>query len=431
MKILKSEKLSPFGGLNFVLEELDRLQVEKEFSYFLPSLPPQSNYSWRDVLYSFWSVFFCGGDCIEDLSVHFSRRFSNPTLKIPSPDTVLRRFAQTTLKKEVIKTPRGVSTHELNFHPTLNKLNISILKKLDVLPKKDITLDFDNTLIYTRKADARMTYMKEFGYNPGVGLIDGNVVFVENRNGNTSGQILQEKSLGDAFNLLEEQQINVSRFRADAAFFKFETLQVINKYVDKLYIRPHMSEAVARAIAQVEEWLPFERAVKEPEFLGEVLFTPFIRTAERLEYPVELPEYRLIVIKQKRLDGQINLFTKEAFCYWCILTSDYEMTAEEIVDFYAKRGAAEREFDVLKNDFGWNNLPFSKFEQNTVFLLFTAICKNIYTYLIRFFSGKSDRLKPTFRIKKFIFRFICIPAKWVHKARSWHLRVFGELCFKT
>jgi len=431
MKILKSEKVSPFGGLNFVLEELDRLKIEKEFSTFLPSLPPQSNYSWRDILYSFWSVFFCGGDCIEDLSEHFSSRFSNPTLKIPSPDTVLKRFAELAVNTDLLKTPRGVKTHELNFQPELNKLNLKLVKKLGLLPEKDITLDFDNTIIYTRKADARMTYTKEFGYNPGVGLVEGNVVFVENRNGNTSSQILQEKSLSDAFTLLEEQQIKVSRFRADAAFFKFETLQVVNKYVDKLYVRPRMNEAVARAIAQVEKWLPLKNGIEEPEFLGEALFTPFIRTAERLEDPVELTEYRLIVIKQRRLDGQVNLFTGEAFCYRCILSSDYEMTAEEIVDFYGQRGAAEREFDVLKNDFSWNNLPFSKLDQNTVFLLFTAMCKNIYTYLIRLFSAKSESLRPTFRIKKFIFRFICIPAKWVRKARSWHLRLFGELCFKT
>jgi hypothetical protein len=431
MKILKSEKVSPFGGLNFVLEELDRLKIEKELSTFLPVLPAQSSYTWRDILYSFWSVFLCGGDCIEDLSEHFSSRFSNPTLKIPSPDTVLKRFTELAVATELIKTPRGVKTHELNVQSELNKLNIKLVNKLGLLPDKDLTLDFDNTIIYTGKADAKMTYTKEFGYNPGVGLIDGNVVFVENRNGNTSSQILQEKSLSDAFTLLEEQQVKVSRFRADAAFFKFETLQVVNKYVDKFYVRPRMNEAVARAISKVKDWQPIDRNIVDPEFLGEVLFTPFIRTAERLEYPVELPEYRLIVIKQKRFDGQVNLFTQEAFGYRCILTSDFEMTAREVVDFYGKRGAAEREFDVLKNDFGWQNLPFSKLEQNTVFLLFTAICKNIYTYLIRLFSSKSESLKPTFRIKKFIFRFICIPAKWVRKARSWHLRLFGELCFKT
>lgn len=431
MKIIKSAKLSPFGGLNFVLNELKRLKLEDEFSTSLPSLPIQSRYNWRDILFSFWSIFFCGGDCIEDLSEHISSRFSNPTLNIPSADTVLKRFTELSTKKEIIKTPRGSSSHELNFNNALNELNLNILKKLNILPKEDLTLDFDNTLIYTRKADAKMTYKKQFGYNPGVGLIDGNVVFVENRNGNSSGQVLQETSLDRMFKLMQHHQINVSRFRADSAFFKLETLQVINQYVNKLYIRPRMNEAVARAIANIEEWTTFERNTEEPEFLGETLFTPFIRTAKRLNQDIELPEYRLIVIKQKRLDGQINLFTKEAFCYWCIITSDFEMSPEQVVQFYGNRGAAEKEFDVLKNDFGWSNIPFSKLEQNTVFLLFTAICKNIYTYLIRLFSSKAKNLKATFRIKKFIFRFICIPAKWVYKARSWHLRLYGELCFKT
>lgn len=431
MKVLKSEKVSPFGGLNFVLEEFDKLNLATDLASFLPPLAIQSQYNWRDILYSFWSIFFCGGDCIEDLSEHFPSRFSHPKLKIPSPDTVLKRFVELSQSKEVIKTPRGVSTHELSFHSVLNELNISILKRLDILPKQDLTLDFDNTPIYTKKKDARMSYKKQACYNPGVGLVDGNIVFVENRNGNTDGQVLQENTLTKAFQLLSQEGIKISRFRADSAFYKFETLRVINKYVDKVYIRPRMSDPVARAINNINQWTPFKRDAHEPEFLGETLFTPFIRAIERIDYDDVLPEYRLIVIKQKRHDGQINIFTNEAFEYWCILTSDFDMSAEEIVKFYAQRGAAEREFDVLKNDFAWNNLPFSKLEQNTVFLIFTAICKNIYTYLIRLFSSKLKSLKPTFRIKKFIFRFITIPAKWVYKARTWQLRTYIDIGLVT
>lgn len=431
MKVLKSEKVSPFGGLNFVLQELDHLQTGRLLSDSLPALPHQSHYGWRDILYSFWSVFFCGGDCIEDLSEHLSSRFSNPTLQIPSADTVLKRMSELAIKKEVIKTPRGASTHEICFHESLNKLNMKIVKRLNILSKKELTLDYDNTLLYTRKADARMAYTKQYGYNPGVGLIDGNVIFVENRNGNSAAQILQEVSLERMFKLLDENQVKVTRFRADSASFKFETLQVINKYVDKLYIRPRMNEVVARAIAQIEQWTQLERGTDIPELIGEVKFTPFQRTLERMSNKIALPEYRLVVIKQKRFDGQANLFTQEAYCYWCVLTTDFEMSAEQIVDFYSKRGAAEREFDVLKNDFGWNNMPFSKIDKNTVFLLFTAICKNIYTYLIRLLSAKTVGLKPIFRIKKFIFRFICIPAKWVRKARGWHLRLYGTINFQT
>jgi len=91
----------------------------------------------------------------------------------------------------------------------------------------------------------------------------------------------------------------------------------------------------------------------------------------------------------------------------------------------------EKGFDVLKNDFGWKNLPFSKLEQNTVFLFFTAMCRNLYSYIITSFSKKFKHLKPIFRIKKFIFRFITIPAKWIKKARRWHLRIYSKIAFKT
>ena len=37
---------------------------------------------------------------------------------------------------------------------------------------------------------------------------------------------------------------------------------------------------------------------------------------------------------------------------------------------------------ILTNDFGWAHLPFSTMEDNTVFLLFTAMLKNFYQYLL-------------------------------------------------
>src|SRR5690606_14942534 len=101
------------------------------------------------------------------------------------------------------------------------------------------------------------------------------------------------------------------------------------------------------------------------------------------------------------------------------------------VYFYNNRGASEKEFEVLKYDFGWNNLPFSKLEENNVYLIITAMCKNIYHYLIRYFSSIVTNLQPNFRLKKFILRFITIPAKWINHSRQKHLKIFGEISFKT
>ena len=56
----------------------------------------------------------------------------------------------------------------------------------------------------------------------------------------------------------------------------------------------------------------------------------------------------------------------------------------EIVEFYNKRGAKERIFDDLNNSFGWNRLPKSFMNENTVFLLIMAAPDtNFYQLLVK------------------------------------------------
>jgi hypothetical protein len=52
MKVLKSSHINPFGGLNFVLHEFDRLKLGDLLCQNLPKLPSQSKYSWKDILSS-------------------------------------------------------------------------------------------------------------------------------------------------------------------------------------------------------------------------------------------------------------------------------------------------------------------------------------------------------------------------------------------
>ena len=126
-----------------------------------------------------------------------------------------------------------------------------------------------------------------------------------------------------------------------------------------------------------------------------------------------------------------NFLYKFLFCYHFVFPIKtwltYEIVWSTTLYFYNQRGKQEREFDILKNDFIWNKMPFSKLEQNTVFLITTAICRNIYNHIISTFSKRYKNLSPEYRIKKFIFRFICIPAKWIKSSRLWKLRVYGEI----
>ncbi len=309
----------------------------------------------------------------------------------------------------------------------LNTLNIKLLKRLKVLRKKGNVLDYDNTLIYTNKSSARMSYKKQNAYCPGVGLIGKQVVFIENRNGNSAAKDLQSQTLERMFDLFEEQNIEIDAFRADSASFDMDILSMVRKNCRNLFIKARMSTTLAQTFSNITTWKKLD-GTNEEAYIGETTYIPFVKAARRRKKDAdELAEYRLVVKKIPRKDGQINLFTNEACIYSAIITLEKEMTNEQVFHYYNQRGTSEKEFDVLKNDFGWQKLPSSKIESNTVYLIMTAMCRNIYDYIINLFSKKFKNLSPHFRIKKFIFQFVSIPAKWIKSGRYNILRLYGDL----
>jgi hypothetical protein len=432
MKILNSFSISSFGGLNFVVKEAIDLRINNLFESSLPALPAQSRYKWFDIIMSYWSVFFCGGDCAEDLSINLKDGFrDNPIINVPSPDRVLNRIKSLSDSARFFTTDRGEKEHHFSLAEELNRLNIKMLSLLPGFNKKNVVLDYDNTIIFTEKADAQRTYKKENGYCPGVGIVGKHIVYLENRNGSSNAHVLQHETIERMCSLLHETGVTIDVIRADSASYTYEIIKAMEKNANRIFIKARMTNALERAIANIKEWEEIKIG-NDVVLRGSTSFTPFVRYARGNNAKTDsLKEYRVVVTKEAREDGQINMFTGEAYNYSPILTNDFEMTDDEVVRFYNARGAQEREFDVLKNDFGWNNMPFSKLEQNTVFLLIMAMCKNLYAHIIVKFSTMVKFLSPNFRIKKFIFRFICIPGKWIKTGRYHRLRIYGRNGFGT
>ena len=79
------------------------------------------------------------------------------------------------------------------------------------------------------------------------------------------------------------------------------------------------------------------------------------------------------------------------------------------------------------NDFGWAHLPKSFMNQNTVFLLITAMAANFYRYIVALpLMAVLFGIKATDRVKSFLFRFIDVPAKWIKTARQYKLNIYSE-----
>lgn len=64
--------------------------------------------------------------------------------------------------------------------------------------------------------------------------------------------------------------------------------------------------------------------------------------------------------------------------------------------------------------------------QNTVFLLITAMAANFYRYIVALpLMAVLFGIKATDRVKSFLFRFIAVPAKWIKTARQYKLNIYS------
>lgn len=431
MKIQNRKSISAFGGINFVFEYLEQSRYGDLINTLLPTLKNQSKYKWSDIIYSLLSIYMCGGDCMEDLQTHLKSHFhNNPFIKLPSPDTVLRRLAQLSENHKLCSTKRGTVDHIYNTNALLENLCIALLKKQGVFDSNEIILDYDNTILFCEKNDSKMTYKSHSGYQPGVCTVnEQQVLYIENRNGNSDAKSFQADTLNRLFDLLRANHIRkADHFRADAASYQYDVISLLSKKVENFYIGCRTSH-VEKFFSKITYWESIKDNCNETIEIGEINITPFQRQAKKLGETAE--EYRLVVKRKPKKDGQYELFTQDAYEYRAILTNNKHYSACEIVLFYNHRGNMEKQFDILKNDFGWNQMPFSSLQNNTVFLYMTAICRNLYNKLIDYFSKKTKVLKPTYRIKKFLFRFIILPAKWIKRARQYQLQLYGQIHFST
>lgn len=185
---------------------------------------------------------------------------------------------------------------------------------------------------------------------------------------------------------------------------------------------------VLKQISTIKDWTRI--TIKKAKYeIASVPFTAFCNAAKK--YKTKPIQCRLVVTRQKRRDGQLNLITGQSYDYQATLTNDFVIPQKAILQFYNQRGKQEKEFDVMNNDFGWKNMPFSKLNENLVYLILTAMCRNVYCYILRLFSNQLTYLNPSFRIKKFIFRFVIVAAKWVKNGRQRKLRLYTQKAYPT
>ena len=84
---IKSEKLTPFGGLFSIMEQFDST-LSSVIDSTLGQRCKSFGYQYSEIIRSLMSIYFCGGLCIEDVTTHLMNHLSlHPTLRTCSSDT--------------------------------------------------------------------------------------------------------------------------------------------------------------------------------------------------------------------------------------------------------------------------------------------------------------------------------------------------------
>lgn len=385
--------MNPYGGINFVINQLQNQKIANLIDTKLGKRVAQATYSYSDILLYWIYSNICGAERLED-TVHVKSQLDSiPNLANPSPDRisgVLRSLAKDKITYEGSKGKK----HEFCINKQMNELMVDVAIKLKTIKSK--CLDYDNVIIETEKYDSRWTYSEVKGYQPGVAFLGDTPVYIEGRNGNSPAVYKMTETLERCLDLLEEKKVPVKYFRSDSASYQYDICRLMDERGIEFFIRAEKSPSLLMDCKIISDWqkVSFGNMYYE---VGETEFTPF----DSKKRP---KAYRTIVSRIKDENGD--------YAYYAIMTSNKSMSKIEVLRFYNQRGSMERHFDDLKNNFNWKRIPFSYLNENLVFLILGAIAKIAYTHVVTMFSKKVDFVKSTWRLKKFIFRFITVSSIW-------------------
>lgn len=417
MKLQKTSiTVSPFAGISFVNDEFNNCGLSQLIDNELGQRVKTIGFSYSEIFRNLANVFFSGGNCAEDIQTDLGKHLKSiPGNHVPSADTILRGIKELSTENTPL-TSKQNKNYEFNINTKLNALNIkSLLLSNQLQQGTYYDFDYDNQVIATEKYDTKRTYKHTKGYFPGVATIGNKIVYIENRDGNANVKFEQAATLTRAYDLLRENGIKVNRSRMDAGSYSQDIIDVVASNSKLFYIRANKCAELTRQITEIEQWKTVEINYKLYQ-VASIGFTQFF----------EQENYRLVIMREKSKDNQVDMFTGDAFMYRSILTNDWESTEKEVIEYYNQRGSSEKLFDVMNNDFGWKNLPCSFMNENTAFLIIMAMIKNFYNYFVEKVSHVFSEIKPTTRLKGFIFRFISVAGKWIRTARQFVLKLYTD-----
>lgn len=414
-----SQKHLSFGGFPLIQKQLANSEIPDLLNDMLPTPAPQAQYENADIILNMLYSVLMGGERLESVNQMAHELQQIKGFNAVSSDTVARRLTQWAIKDTQKFDGRDGRIHTtFNYAPALN----SLLKKTAALSLPDkrggYRLDVDAHIMENDKPDARTAYNHKRAYAPLVSFVGRHPVEVEMRSGNTAPSAENEEHVKRVVKELATNGIRIKELCSDAAGYNFKLIKWLNANRIRYYIRARKSESMRRHFGDLKNW----HRVKNSE--DKVLYE-WSETTWKGQ--------RLVVQRFAKKDRQYALLCGTPYHYQAIMTSDFrkKTTGRDIIEHYNHRGGSERNFDYLRNDFGWRVMPFPKMAQNTVYIIIMALIANIFEW-IKLQVAKASKLitDTAIRVKNFILQFAAVPARWVKSGRNLILKLYTERDYK-
>lgn len=419
IRVKNDNPTQSFGGLNFFFSSEVFNRSMKVVESCLGSRQRQGvRYDHFEIITALAYSILAGGSAIED--VNRIRRDLEQTpdhQAVASSDTVLRYLSELSVDN-IYETSSSNLTYAFNVNGRLNQMLLRVTMSLLGLKKGDrVDFDYDNVIVETEKYEAKYTYYDSLGFCPGGAFICGLPVYIENRDGNAPVVFRQEDTLKRIFSLLDQEGLKIRRAVMDAGSYTEAVINTVSTHAETFYIRA-INTDYYRSLSKEAGggWEKLRLSGGRTVEARRLDFDNFKSLADR--------GYEIVLYRYRTDDNRKALFEEMEWRTFAILTNDKKHTNKEIIEIYNKRGAVERNFDQLKNDFNWSHLPSSELKCNTVFMILTAMLRNIYAAFSRELA-KCAEWKETSRLKSFIYHFVTCPAQWIREEKGWCLHLLS------
>ena len=134
----KSEKIIAFGGIFFVLDKFDRI-LSSVIDSHLGLRSKLIGYQYSEIIRAIFSVFCCGGDCMEDLNLYLKDVLAErPHTRVPSADTVLRGIEELATENISYTAEKTGNVYDFQLLTLERRKSViqEVMRSLDVRPRQ-------------------------------------------------------------------------------------------------------------------------------------------------------------------------------------------------------------------------------------------------------------------------------------------------------